>query len=368
MMLLRRLLLGVTAVVATAACSRSHTAHEYVIGAVAPQKLSYGIMNQRGIDLAIEEINREGGIHGQPLRVVIRNDNASGVEAARIASQFVADDKIAAVVGHAGSGAMVSAAPIYHAGKLVAVATTPSSPDLTGVSPWVFRMITSDSVNGITLAHFATSFANALGHPVRAAILYSNDAYGRGLAESFQRNFQGEVISADPVGSAADMEPFVTYYKLRKPDLVFVASDPEVGIPFLHEVRRQAFNAIFLGGDGWQGVVRDSAAEGVYIGAPFSAQQNDGAAQRFVNAFRARYGQTPDAHAALAYDATQLVAKAIMTVGDDRGKIRDYLSGLTESTAFHGVTGVTHFLPTNDPATDGFIITQVSHGMLIPVQ
>ena len=49
--------------------------------------------------------------------------------------------------------------------------------------------------------------------PVRAGVLYTNDAYGRGLAEAFQHHFRGEVISADPVGTGSDMEPFVAYLK-----------------------------------------------------------------------------------------------------------------------------------------------------------
>jgi ABC-type branched-subunit amino acid transport system substrate-binding protein len=75
----------------------------------------------------------------------------------------------------------------------------------------------------------------------------------------------------------------------------------------------------------------------------------------------------PDAFAALAYDATHLVAKAIATAGPTRPAIRTYLSNLTEMTAFHGVAGVTRFATTNDPVGDHFRITHVQHGLLIPV-
>lgn len=352
--------------VASAACARQRT--EYLIAAAGPQQLSYGgTQNQRGIQLAVEEINRAGGINGVPLRLLVRNDHGSGVDAARVAAEFVANRDVIAVVGHTTSGAMVSAARVYDAGHLTAVATTPSSPDLTGISSWVFRMIPSDSISGILLARFASSLASRLGRPVRAAILYENDAYGRGLAESFRHNFRGDVISTDPVGAGGDLEPYVAYYKMKKPDVVFVASIEDIGIPFLHEARRQHLDAMFLGGDGWQGVTRDSVAEGVYVGVPFTTQSSDTATQRFITAFHERFGELPEAHAALAYDATRLVARAIATAGASRSSVREYLSSVTGAHAFQGVSGAIRFTELNDPVGDNFRITRVQHGLLVPV-
>jgi branched-chain amino acid transport system substrate-binding protein len=361
---LHRSLVGLTIFVALA-CSRHST--QYVIGAAGPQQLAYGKQNQRGIDLAVAEINRAGGIHGVPLRVVVRDDKASGVDAAKVAAEFVANRDVIAVVGHVGSGAMVSAARVYHSGGLPAIGTAPSSPDLTGMSPWVFRMITSDSVNGVTLARFASSLSTPLGRPVRAAVLYINDAYGRGLAEAFERSFQGDIVSADPVGTDEPLEPYVAYYKRLQPDVIFAATVDDIGIPLLDEARRQHLTAMFLGGDGWQGVVTDSAAEGVYVGTPFTAQNPDTAVQRFVAAFQAQYGVAPDAYAALAYDATKLVAQAIAAVGPNRKKVRAYLASLRDGHPFHGVTGVTHFASTNDPLGNMVRMTQAHHGLLIPV-
>jgi branched-chain amino acid transport system substrate-binding protein len=350
----------------TFACSTRPSA--YLIGAAAPQELDYGIQTNRGIMLAVEEINRNGGINGVPLRVVNRDDQASSVTAVKIASEFTADPAILAVVGHASSAAMLSAAPVYDAGRLVALATAPSSPDLTGISPWVFRMITSDSVNGMTLAAFASSFSDSLGRPVRAAILYTNDAYGRGLSEAFQRHFQGRIISADPVSETSDFEPFIAYLKLQDPDIVFVASDERVGLAILQEAKRQSFTTRFLGGDGWHGVAQDSSADGVYIGVPFTAQRVDANTNRFIKEFRVKFGTLPTAHAALAYDATHLIARAMLEGGAKRTAIRAYLSGLTKSNAFQGTVGSTYFAETNDPVGNHFQITRVRSGQLFPIR
>jgi branched-chain amino acid transport system substrate-binding protein len=188
-------------------CSRHPKA--YVLGAAAPQQLEYGASNLAGIQLALAEINAAGGIHGVPLKVEVRDDRASGEQAVRVAAAFVQNPDVIAVIGHAGSGAMVPAARVYDAGKLVALGTTPSTPDLTGMSRWVFRLISSDSVNGITLANFASAFSTQLGRQPRAAILYTNDAYGRGLSEAFAKHFTGEIVSDDPVGTGTNFEPYV---------------------------------------------------------------------------------------------------------------------------------------------------------------
>ena len=136
------------------------------------------------------------------------------------------------------------------------------------------------------LARFATS----LGHK-RAAILYENNAYGRGLTDAFRRSFPGEIISIDPITDAADQnfEPFVSFYKLRSPEIVFVAGTEASGMALLREAKRQSLNARFLGGDGWTGIVADTAAaEGAYVGAPFTDADTRQEVRRFVEASGAR--------------------------------------------------------------------------------
>ena len=346
------------------ACSRQP--REYLLGAAGPQTVAYGIQNQHGIDLAVDEINRAGGIDGVPLRVVVRDDSANGVDAARVAGEFVANRKILAVIGHAGSGAEVSAARVYDGGHLPAVATTPSSPDITGISKWVFRMSTSDSVNGMTLAHFASSLSDSLHRPAKIAVLYHNDSYGRGLSDAFLHSFKGQVLSTDPIGADTNLEPYITYFKQHPPDIVFVASDEDLGIRVLREARRQQLSTTFLGGDGWQGVVSDPASEGAFIGTPFTAQNNSEATQKFTAAFRAKYGTVPDAHAALAYDATRLIASALKSGATTRTGIRDYLASLKQSTAFASLSGPTWFDGT-DPVGTTFRMTRVHDGLMLPV-
>jgi branched-chain amino acid transport system substrate-binding protein len=336
-------------------------AEPLVIGAAGPWKEGYGRMNRLGIELALEDINRAGGVAGRPIMVRMQDDEGSGAKAAAIAQQFVADRTVIAVVGHVNSGAMTAAARVYD-GSLPAVATTATSPDLTGVSPWVFRVISSDSANGLEIARFATARGRR-----RAAIMYENNSYGRGLTDAFRRGFAGTIVSVDAIAEGEqDFEPFIAFYKRQAADLVFVAGTEASGMAILREARRQSLAADFMGGDGWTGIVADTAAsEGAYVGAPFAASDPRPEAQRFVAAFVARHGRVPDGNAALAYDATMLIAQAIERAGADREAVRDWLASIDAKAALPGVTGPLRFHPSGDPVGKGIVMTRVRRGELV---
>lgn len=351
---------GAIVLLALGACASSESG--VLIAAAGNWDAGYGEMNKRGIDLAIEQINRDGGVRGRPLRLIDRNDKGEGTRAVSIAAEFVANPEVVAVVGHVNSGTMIAAAPVYDQG-LPAVSTTASTPDLTGISPWVFRVISSDSVNGLDLARFARSRGFA-----RAAVLYENNSYGRGLAQSFERNFDGTIIASDPIPSDRDgnYEPFITWLAQRRPDVVFVAGTEISGLAILREARRQRFTTAFLGSDGWTGVVIDTAlAEGAFVGAPFSAQDPRAEAQRFTAAFRDKYGIEPDGNAALAYDATMLVARAISEGGATRTAVRNWLAGRTTEQAVPGITGPLAFDASGDVVGKGYVMTRVRGGALV---
>ncbi len=347
-------------------CGGSGSGAVVRFGAAGPWNEAYGAMNRRGMELAYDQIKARPEFSSHPVEIDWQNDEADGQKATAIARHFVTDPSVVAVIGHVNSGTEVAAARVYDAGHLVSVATTATSPALTGISPWVFRVIPSDSMNGLQMARFA---GTRLGKH-RAAILYENNAYGRGLADAFRRNFSGSVVAFDPIAEGSqNFEPYVAYLKTVNPDLVFVPGTDASGIAFLNEVRREKFGATLLGGDGWTGLTVDTVnADGVYVGAPFSAQNPDPAVQRFVQDFKAKFGLTPDGNAALAYDATNLLYFALTKVGPNRSKIRDFLAGLEAGTAWKGVTGNLYFGATGDPIGKSVVMTVIHHGALQVVE
>jgi branched-chain amino acid transport system substrate-binding protein len=229
----------------------------------------------------------------------------------------------------------------------------------------VFRIISSDSLNGIALATFASKFATR-NAPATAAVLYENNTYGRGLADSFRRSFHGQLLSLDPINAdLVSAEPYIAYLKTRKPKVVFVAGRVASGLKILQEAKREGFEPVFVGGDGWQGIVSDTAtAEGTYVGMSFTPEDPSPTARAFVAAYETKFGAAPDAHAALAYDATKLIARALKASGANRKAIRNYLHSLNRENAYVGLTGPTLFEDTGDPVGMRFRVLRVHNGLL----
>src|SRR5438477_6217038 len=349
------------AILALAGCVG--TREPYVVGAAGPWKQGYGLQNLQGVELAVEEINKAGGIDGHQLRLISRDDEGDGTIAAKIAQDFVNTHSVSAVIGHVNSSGMLSAAPVYD-GELAAIATSATSPDLTGISSWVFRIISSDSLNGIALANFASKFGQRSQTSV--AVLYENNTYGRGLADSFRRSFHGDILSLDPINAdLTTAEPYIAYLKTRKPRIVLVAGRVASGLKILQEAKKQGFNTVFVGGDGWQGILADTAtSEGTYIGMSFTPEDPSPAARAFVTAFTKKFNTAPDPHAALAYAATKLVAESLKEKGPDRRAIRDYPRSLNRETAYLGLTGTAFFDDTGDAVGLRFKVFRVHDGLL----
>jgi branched-chain amino acid transport system substrate-binding protein len=331
-----------------------------VIGAAGPWGDWSGDMTRKGIELALAQVNDSDLVRGRRLQLRALDDSSDGARAAAVAQQLVEDPAVVGVVGHVTSGAMVAAAKVYD-DHLAAIATSATSPDLTGISRWVFRVSASDANNGRELARFATQLGRT-----RAAIIYENDSYGRGLAEAFRKAFNGEVVSIDPIAAdIADAEPYITYYKRRGVDIIFAVGIETSGLTILREARRQRLAVDFIGGDGWSGIVTDTAiAEGVYVGTTFIVDDPRPEVREFVRAFRARYGMDPDMNSAAGYDAMRVMASAIAAVGSDRSAIRRYLASLPANTPYRGVTGRIRFGSDGDPVENPYRVARVRSGAL----
>src|SRR5579862_3864693 len=218
-------------------------------------------LTKDGIDLAVEEVNAKGGVNGRPVRIRYVDVHRSGALGAAVADSLVKDPSVLAVIGHVNSPALIAAAPLYD-GHLVALSSAATAPELSGISSWVFRLVPSDSLSGHAIGQFAAS----LKPGARAAVLYENDAYGRGLSRAFRNGFAGEIVASEPLDEKpTTFEPYVAYLRRQNVDLVFSVGLERVGLALLREAKRQKLDAAFIGGDAWTGIVVDTqTAEGAY--------------------------------------------------------------------------------------------------------
>ena len=324
------------------ACQGQADRHAVVqLGAAGAWQTVYGDMAHKGIELAIEELNAQGGIAGQTFKVVFRDDNAEGGPAADIAREFVDNPQIIGVIGHLSSTAMVAAARVYD-GELPALSPSATSPELSGVSQWLFRLSPSDSVTGRRLGEMART---QLGKR-RVAVMYDNPVYGRGLVEPFLDGLGLPPIAVEPIDPLGDsIDVNVKAIARQKPDLIFAVGTVS-GPPVLKALRRHGVIVPVIAGDGWSGIETVMEVHDVAIALPFSSDEKRTEVTRFVSAFRARFTQQPDAYAALSYDATLAMARAAAQ-GRTRAGTRAALATMNDAKGY--TTGAVRFSASGDP-------------------
>lgn len=310
------------------------------LGAAGPWDLPVGIMARRGIELALADLNTQGGANGRRVVVRWRDDENDGATAARVARDFVADGEVVGVIGHVSSTPMLAASRVYHE-ALPALSPTATSPELDGISPWVIRLLPSDSVTGERLGALVRKRGTA-----RVAVLYENSSYGRGLVEPFVRGLGREPVSIDPIAiDASGIDPVIRRMAALDPELVFVAGNASRAIVY-RAVRGALPEVPILAGDGWSGLDEHLEATHTTIAVGFSPVDARPEVQRFVASFQRTYGLRPDVFAALAYDATLALARAA-AVGGDRDGTRRALRTLREEEGY--VSGPMRFGATGEP-------------------
>lgn len=340
------------------------------IGVVGPTQLIYGESMRAAALMLQDSLNAAGGIGGRPVELVIRDDAADGETAIGIATEFVNDPTVAAVVGHVTSGAMLEAASLYDDGGLVAVSPTATNPDISRAGDWIFRVCPSDILHGPALARWLGDDLGARS----AVVLFANDAYGRGILEGFAEEFEasgGRVVSRDPflaatVQDTLGVRPYLRRAIARSAEALVIGGYAAEAAAIIQSARDLGFRGPILGGEALLGVEAAGAVtDGVYVSAPFFPDATTGEAREWVDAYEARYGTPPDAFAAQTWDALQLVVAAIDAVGPDREAIRAHLADVGRGApAFEGVTGRIAFDENGDVPGKTVAIGQVRGGQV----
>ena len=365
---MRRCRLPLAAILSLTACSGGSSRGPIVIGLAGPFSQPRGVSMQHAADLAVKEINARGGIRGWPLALRIMDDSARPEVAIRIAQQLADDPAVVAVVGHLTSSASLAAGRVYGEARrpLAMISPSASSPDLSGVNPYIFRVCPTDLSHGAQLARYARQ----LLHAQRIGLIYLDDDYGRGLRLSFAAEFKrlgGEIVEADPMLSATStLEPYLS--RLRQQggvDALMLATDRIGAELALREMGRLGVHWMTLGGDALSGIEKSGPlAEGVRMSVAYLADQTGERNAQFVAAYARAYpGERPDHRGASAYDIVQLLASVLTESGTDRRAIRDRLARVGgDLPAFEGVTGRIAFDAHGDVPAKSVLIGVVRDG------
>ncbi|ATW27898.1 ABC transporter substrate-binding protein [Candidatus Formimonas warabiya] len=349
--LLIMILMGGLVLLPWVGCGQKQTVEapkKIYIGWVAPLTgacANDGQQMNNGARLAVEEINDAGGINGWQVELVYADDKSDPKEAANIATKFVSDPDIVAVLGNYNSSCVLSGAPIYNEAR-IPVVHVGTSPVITAEhGPYLFRISVTDAFQG----EFVTKWLFEKGYK-KPAILYENSDYGYGLRETVQRQttlLGGKVVTQETyeLGQTKDFTGILTKIKASGADSLFICGLYTEGALVAKQMRGLGINLPIFGTDGlYEQALIDlagSAAEGISVCGLLLPDDPDAKIQKFMKDYLASYGNIPGTYAAFHYDAMNLLAQAIGAVGPDREKIKDYLTQMPGP--FLGVTGACTF-------------------------
>ena len=232
-------------------------------------------------------------------------------------------------------------------------------------------MCPSDLQHGPALAEWAFDQLDRS----RAAVLYRNDDYGRGVAATFTEAFEaagGTVVALDPylteiMDQPDSFDPYLERAMQRGMDVLVVAGQADGGLAVLNAARRAGYDGPVLGADGLTSL-KDAGpvANGVFISSAFLPDRDTPVASAFVDAYNQKYNEMPDHRGAMTYDAIKLIVEALREVGTDRMALRDYVASVGSSRpAFEGVSGTIAFDPNGDVAGKEVAMGVVRNGMLV---
>jgi branched-chain amino acid transport system substrate-binding protein len=311
-------------------------------GSLTGTTATFGISSKNGIDMAIDSINKAGGVLGKQVRVIVEDDQGRPEEAQTVVTKLINSDRVVAVLGEVASSRSLAAAPVAQQNQIPMISPSSTNPRVTEIGDYIFRVCFIDPFQGLVMAKFATNTLKVKNVAILRDI--KND-YSVGLADVFIENFRkmGGTIVADESYSEGDTDfsAQLTAIRAKRPEAIFIPGYyTEVGL-IARQARGLGINVPLLGGDGWDSPrlteIGGAQLNNSYFSNHYSAQDTSSVIQSFVKAYTARYGQAPDALAALAFDAANILFDAMKRANStDPKAVRD---ALAQTKEFAGVTG-----------------------------
>lgn len=319
--------------------SSNKEADEIKIGAVIPitgDISTFGKSTKNGIELAVEQVNSAGGINGKKIKLIVQDDENKPEQGVAVLQRLINNDKVVGVIGSVSSKVSIPMAAVATQNKIPLISGASTNPKFTSEkgNEYAFRACFIDPFQGTVIAKFATENLKAK----TAAVLYDvgND-YTVGLAEYFKAAFEkagGKVTAYESYNNGeTDFSAQLTNVKKNPPDVI-VLTDYYQNVGLIAKQARQlGLKSIFLGGDGWDSPdlvkIGGEAVEGGYFCNHYSKDDTSPEVVKFINDYKAKYNEVPDALAALGYDAANMMFEAIKKAGSTDGeKIAEALKNI----------------------------------------
>ena len=317
---------------------------------------SYGTAEQKAAKLAVDEINKAGGVDGKQIEITDKDNKSELSEASTVSTNLVTQAKVNAIVGPATSGG--TGAAITNAAKASVPLITPSGTqdDLTKGQDYLFRTTFIDSFQGKILSKYVTDNLKAK----KVVLYYDNSSdYAKGIAKAFQEEYKGEIVATETFASKdTDFQAALTKFKGKDFDALVVPGYYTEAGKIVNQARGMGIDKPIVGGDGFNSEefisqATPAAATNVYYVSGYSTSGDMTAkAKKFLEAYKAKYNEEPSMFSALAYDSVYMVAEASKGAKNSV----DIKENLAKLKDFEGVTGSITMDKNHNPVKSALMI------------
>ena len=317
---------------------------------------SYGTAEQKGAKLAVDEINKAGGVDGKQIEVTDKDNKSELSEASTVSTNLVTQAKVNTIIGPATSGG--TGAAITNAAKASVPLITPSGTqdDLTKGQDYLFRTTFIDSFQGKILSKYVTDNLKAK----KVVLYYDNSSdYAKGIAKAFQEEYKGEIVATETFASKdTDFQAALTKFKGKDFDALVVPGYYTEAGKIVNQARGMGIDKPIVGGDGFNSEefisqATPAAATNVYYVSGYSTSGDMTAkAKKFLEAYKAKYNEEPSMFSALAYDSVYMVAEASKGAKNSV----DIKENLAKLKDFEGVTGSITMDKNHNPVKSALMI------------
>lgn len=320
----------------------SDDAGEIVIGAIGPLSgaaSTYGQSVKNGAQVFLDKVNENGGIDGKQVVLKFEDDEADPTKSINAYDKLVNQDGVKLLLGPVTSGAANAVGPNATADGVPMITPSGTETNLTTTGgEYVFRTCYIDATQGEVISKYASENLGAK----TMVILYNKDSdYSIGIAEAAKAQFEsngGTVVEYISYNDGdKDFSAQLTNIKSSNPDVLVLPDYYSVVPVIADQARKIGITSQLMGGDGWDSPelvkIGGDAVEGAVFVNHYSPDDSDPEVQEFVNSYKEKYGETPDAFAALSYSTLQLFEEAITKAGSTDGEaVKDALKNIDVDT------------------------------------
>lgn len=334
---------------------------------------TFGVSTRDGALMAIDEWNAKGGVLGMKIVPIVEDSQCTPDPAVNAANKVIDQDGVKFIIGEVCSKASIPVSEIANSKGVIQISPTSTNAQVTvdangNVKPYIFRACFIDPFQGYVGAKFAI---DKLGAKTAFVMLDQANDYVKGLATEFSKNFEmmgGKVVGTESY-TATDTDFSVILGKIAdaKPDVVYLPDYYNIVNLVTKQAKEKGINVPFVGGDGWDSPDLDlNSAAGGFFTNHYSPDDPRPEVVNFLKAYGDKYKdesgnpKVPDALAALAYDAANVLLQAINDAGTiDTAKVKETLEKIT----YKGVSGTITFDANHNPIKSAALLAVKPDGV-----